>query len=47
MQEPEATETLSVSGPLRVVLVAAIAATLVLGLFPIPLLRLTAVSLPL
>jgi NADH-quinone oxidoreductase subunit N len=47
MQEPEATETLSVSRPLRVVLVAAIAATLVLGLFPIPLLRLTAVSLPL
>jgi NADH-quinone oxidoreductase subunit N len=47
MQEPEATETLSVSRPLRVVLVAAIAATLILGLFPIPLLRLTAVSLPL
>ncbi|HEX2420465.1 MAG TPA: NADH-quinone oxidoreductase subunit N [Acidimicrobiia bacterium] len=47
MQEPEATETLSISRPLRVVLVAAIAATLILGLFPIPLLRLTAVSLPL
>ncbi|HJU51664.1 MAG TPA: NADH-quinone oxidoreductase subunit N [Acidimicrobiia bacterium] len=47
MQEPEGTEALSVSRPLRVVLVAAIAVTLVLGLFPIPLLRLTAISLPL
>ena len=47
MQEPEGTETLSVSRPLRLVLIAAIAVTLVLGLFPIPLLRLTAISLPL
>lgn len=47
MQEPEGAEPLSVSGPLRLVLVAALAVTLVLGLFPIPLLRLTAASLPL
>jgi NADH-quinone oxidoreductase subunit N len=47
MQEPETSEPLAVSRPLRVVLVTALAVTLVFGLFPVPLLRLTALSLPL
>ena len=47
MQEPETDEVLTVPGPLRLVLLAAMAVTVVLGLFPIPLLRLTDVALPL
>jgi NADH-quinone oxidoreductase subunit N len=46
MNEPGEDETLSISAPIRAVLFAAIAATIVFGIFPVPLLRLAAGALP-
>lgn len=47
MQEPESEESIALTPPLRWVLLAATAVTVILGLLPVPLLRLTDISLPL
>ena len=47
MQDPADERALALTPPVRLVLWAALAVTLILGFLPVPLLRLTALSLPL
>jgi NADH-quinone oxidoreductase subunit N len=47
MEEPLEDRVLVLTVPLRLVLWTTLAMTVVFGLFPVPLLRLTAISLPL